>query len=67
MSPSSSPLKLDVYPSRKAQVPGLIVKEAPTKISAEFSDFANVFSPDVASKLPEHTGINDHTIELVDD
>ena len=29
-------------------------------------DFADVFSPDLASGLPEHTGINDCAIELVD-
>ena len=28
-------------------------------------DFADVFSPDLASGLPEHTRINDRTIELV--
>ena len=65
-SPSSSPLELDVHPSRRPQVSGLIAKEAPTKVPAEYSDFADVFSPDLASKLPEHTGINDHAIELVD-
>ena len=57
---------LDVHPFHRPQVSGLIAEEAPTKIPAEYSDFANVFSPDLASKLPEHTGINDHAIELVD-
>ena len=63
-SPSSSPL--DVHPSRRPQISGLIAEEAPTKVPAEYSDFADVFSPDLASKLPKHTGINDHAIELVD-
>ena len=62
--PNSSPL--NVHPSCRPQVPGLIAKEAPTKVHAEYSDFADVFSPDLASKLPEHTGINHHAIELVD-
>ena len=44
----------------------MIAKEAPTKVPAEYSDFADIFSPDLASELPEHTGINDHAIELVD-
>ena len=57
---------LDVHPSRRPQISSLIAKEAPTKVPAEYSDFANVFSPDLASKLPEHTGINDHAIELVE-
>ena len=65
-SPSSSPLELDVHPSRRPHVSGLIAEEAPTKVPAEYSDFADVFSPDLASELPEHTGINDHAIELVD-
>ena len=62
---SSTP-PLDVHPSRRPQISGLIAEEAPTKVPAEYSDFADIFSPDLASKLPEHTGINDHAIELVD-
>ena len=64
---SSTPLaSLDVYPSRRPQVSGLIAEEALTKVPAEYSDFADVFSLDLASELPKHTGINDHAIELVD-
>ena len=63
-SPSSSPL--DVHPFRRPQISVLIVEEAPTKASAKYSDFADVFSPDLASKLPEHTGINNYAIELVE-
>ena len=36
------------------------------KVSAEYGDFANVFSLDLASKLPKHTGINDYSIAPVD-
>ena len=57
---------LDVHPFRRPQISGLIAEEAPTKVPAKYSDFADVFSPDLASELPEHTGINDHAIELVD-
>ena len=57
---------LDVHLSRRPRISGLIAEEAPTKVPAEYSDFADVFSPDLASELPEHTGINDHAIELVD-
>ena len=64
---SSTPLAfLNVHPSHRSQVSGLIAEEALKKVSAEYSDFVDVFSPDLASKLPEHTGINDHAIELVD-
>ena len=44
----------------------MIAKKAPIKIAAEYSDFADVFSPDLAFELSEHTGINDHTIDLVE-
>ena len=43
----------------------MIAKEALTKVSIEYVDFADVFSPNL-SKLLEHTGINDHAIKLVD-
>ena len=65
-SPSFSPLELNVYPSHRPQISGLITEEAPTKVLAEYSDFADVFSPDLASELPKHTRFNNHTIELVD-
>ena len=63
--PSSSPL--DVHPFRRPQLSGLIAEKAPTKDLAEYSDFTDVFSSDLASKLSEHTGVNDHAIELVED
>ena len=44
----------------------MIAEEAPTKVPVKHADFADVFSPDLVSKLPEHTWINDHAIELVD-
>ena len=65
-SPSSSPLELNVHLSRRPQVSGLIAEEASRKVSAEYLDFADVFSSDLASELPEHTRINDHAIKLVD-
>ena len=63
MLPSFSPL--DVHPFCKLQIAGLIAKEVFTKVSNKFIDFADVFSLDLASKLPKHTGINNHTIKLV--
>ena len=63
---SSTPLpSRNVHPSRRPQISGLIAEEAPTKVPAEYLDFADVFSSDLASELPEHTGINDYAIELV--
>ncbi len=52
--------------SRRAQTAHLKADEAPTKVPSEYVDFADIFSPKLAVKLPEHTGINDHAIELVD-
>ena len=49
VSPSSSSLELDVHTSRRPQVFGLIAKEAPTKVSDEYVDFA--FSPDLVFEL----------------
>ena len=58
---------LNFTPLDRPQISGLIAKEAPTKVPAEYSDFADVFSPDLASKLPKHIEINDYAIELVED
>ena len=54
----------DIHLSHGSQIAGLIAKETSTKVPVKYGNFA--FSPDLASKLPEHTGINDHAIELVD-
>ena len=64
ISPSSSPF--DVHPSQRLQISGLIAKEALTKVFAKYSDFADVFSPDLTYELPMHNGINYYTIKLVD-
>ena len=64
---SSTPLaSSNVHPSRRPQISGLIAEEALTKVSAKYSDFADVFSADLASKLPKYTEINDYAIELVE-
>ena len=53
-----------VHLSRRPQKTSLIAEETPIKVPVEYADFA--FSPNLASELPEHTGINDHSIELLD-
>ena len=63
--PNSFPLKLNIHLSCKSQVSGLIAEKALTKVSTEYLDFADVFSPDLASEFLEYIGINDHVIELV--
>ena len=56
----------EMHPSIKAQVAYLKVNEAPTKVASKYADFADVFSPKLATELPKHMGINDYAIELVD-
>ena len=56
----------DVYPFCRAQIAALVANEASTLIPTEYFDFADVFSPELASELPKHIEINDHTIKLVD-
>ena len=45
---------LHVHLSYRLQISGLIAKKAFTKVPVEYLDFADVFSPDLASKLPKH-------------
>ena len=61
---SSSPL--DVYSSRRPQISDLIAEEVFTKVSAEYSNCADVFSSNLTSKLPKYIGINNHAIKLVE-
>lgn len=56
---------VNIHLSCKLQIADFIIKEAFTKVFINYSDFANVFSPDLASELPKHTWINNHAIELV--
>ena len=61
--PSSS--SLNIYLICWPQIAGLIAKKASIKVSAKYINFADVFFPDLASKLFEHIKINNHVIELV--
>ena len=61
----AKPTTMPIHPSCQAQVAALMSEE--TGIPAEYSDFSNVFSSDSAAELPEHTGINNHPIDLLDD
>ena len=61
----STPLaSLNIHSSREPQISSLIAEEAPTKVFAKYLDFADVFSPELATELPEHTEINTHAIDL---
>ena len=56
-----------IHPFCRVQKATLVANKAPTSIPTEYSDFANVFSLELALKLFEYTKINDHAIKLVDD
>lgn len=56
---------LAVRPSRQAQIASLKVDKTSIAIPSEDADFADVFSPDLIVKLSEYTGINNHTIKLI--
>ena len=49
-SPSASPLNIH----RRPRIAGLIAEEALTKVPVKYVDFAGLFSPDLASKVPKH-------------
>ncbi len=52
---------------KKAQIAYLKANKVSTKVLSKYTDFADVFSSKLAIKLPKHTEINNHTIELIDD
>ncbi len=58
--------EMSIYPVRVAQMAILQRDKIPTKISMEYTDYPNIFSFNLAIELPENTGINKHTIELVE-
>lgn len=58
--------KMTIHSSQTASIISFIIDKALVTISLEYSDFANVFSYESVAKLPEHTGINNHPIKLID-
>ena len=53
-----------VYAEKQAQVGVLPFDEAPTEVSAEYSDYSDVFLAENAVELSENTGMNEHAIKL---
>lgn len=60
-------LATPIYLSREAQIGALLANNTSTKVSAEYLDYINIFLLDITMKLPEHTCINNHAINLVED
>ena len=58
---------MEVHPDRKVQIAALIADKVLDIISAEYSDFKDVFSKKSTVVLPEHTEINMHAINLEED
>ncbi len=56
-----------MHPSKKAQIAHLKENEAPSKVLNEYANFVDVFFPKLAVELLEHIGINNYTIELIND
>ncbi len=73
---ASKPAGMPIHPSRAAQIaakspgePTLAVSQwdkTSTEISSEYSDYADVFSTDLAMELPENMGMNENAIELIE-
>ena len=53
-----------VYPFQAAQIRLLKANKASITISAKYFNYTNVFSLELIVELPEHIGINNHTIKL---
>ena len=47
-----------------AQIGAIVFNKTPTEVSAEYSNYSNVFSAENVAELPENTGMNEHTIKL---
>lgn len=58
--------EMTIHPFWIAQIASLITDEAPVTVPIEYFDFADIFSPESVAEPPEHTKINDHLIELID-
>ena len=65
MFPNSTLFDADIYPLYRPQLANLIAKEDSTKVFVKYANFLDVFFLDLSSKLPEHTGINNYAIELI--
>ena len=55
----------NIHASRQAQISLLNIEEV--TIPSKYADYTYVFSSNSTVELPEHTGINNHPINLIDD
>ena len=59
---SSLGSKMTIHPAKEAQLALLLAKKV--TILVKYSDFANVFSEELANILRKQTGVNKHAIKL---
>ena len=62
---SFTPLDADIHLFYSNKIADLIAEKALTKVLAQYANFTNVFSLDLASKLPKNNRINNSTIKQV--
>ena len=55
----------DIYSFWRTQIALLKVDETLTSVPLKYADFAEVFFKNLAIELPDHTGINNHIIDLI--
>lgn len=56
----------DIYPFCKTKIVLLKANETFTAVLLEYTDFTDIFSPDLITKLLKYSGINDLIINLID-
>ena len=49
---------------KQAQIEVLIFNKVLTSVLAQYSNYSNIFLAKYVAEYPEHTGINDHAMEL---
>lgn len=57
----------EVHHSQTTLIATLIADKASIKVSSKYTDFVEVFLPKLAIELLQYMGINNYSIELVDD
>ena len=55
---------IDTQGQNGAQIRTLLFDKALTEVSAEYSNYSNIFLAENTIKLLENTGINEHTIKV---
>ncbi len=60
-------VEMSIYPSRAAHIAALQWDKAFTEVPAKYSDYADIFSTDLAIELPENTNMNKYTIKLIEE